>query len=1039
MKKFLIFLVAIITTVCIGVTFYQFAKNNEVIKIDAKTVYINYGETLSLTDIGFSRKDASKETTINFNAGGDEVTSIIKYDELTSCYVPTNKGGSTTIKITTSNRKYKSFSIDVVVGIGSEENPYYISTEEQLFNITNEHVNDNSHFKLVNDIELTEKHTPIGFVNNTYSEFNGKFNGDYHTISNLNIGGCDYVGLFSILAANSEVYNLNIDSANIEGAFVNAGAVAGICYGNINKVVVSNPNISNTKITSNTGAVVGLLQTDNLNNITAGILRTSAYTTSGTKITARGNLGGIAGTVDSAVIHACHTNLDLNSVGGSSTGGLVGTLNVNPDTYIRESYSISKIKANLNVGNIIGKIQLAPKTKLDSITKELVLVGLYFDKDLNSLSGVGSDVNKFATASNFAINGKSKSELLTKNTYVYYINSNNDVVYWDKVWYLVNGEYPTLTFVNKFDDVVLEGTQIPTTPDNPSTPDISNPDSPNTSTIVISNKTELLNAFQSSNQVNGNYILNADIDLGGINWIPVRFSGTFKSSGNKNYVISNFKIVGSNLLYAGFFYNLSSSTISNITFSNVQLTSATDMETVGIVVGHIRGNVVIKNVDVVNSEINTNTKYAGGIAGYVGNVVTKIEKCNIQNLAINEKALNVGGICGYSSKETYIISCKVKNSNNLKGVDRVGGIAAVNYGTIYDSSFAGNIQSVYISDYAYFGGLVGINYSDITNSTSYAKIEVANTSSTSGASYFVGGLAGYNMGSLVNCSAYSDQINANNSTNTVYLAGLTGYNTGTIKLCMADILNIGSTNNSIYSAGLSVFNYGGNIFGCYMFGNLTGYSVAGLVRINTNDGLIDSCMVGNKIDNPSDSDKAIFKGVYVAGLVHEISSGEISNCLVSAKLTSTNNNGWTAGFAGFMPYTNGKFGTISHCISNVTFSKDGVGSSYLDIVQDGLMKKARTTGTISQSVILNDYNKDKIVISEYSKFLWKTQKPGSNSNYVIKSLAEMQTIATYLEPNNCNFNIGVSIGNYKWIHVSNSQLPIPSAMIDIFGYDIIGL
>ena len=41
--------------------------------------------------------------------------------------------------------------------------------------------------------------------------------------------------------------------------------------------------------------------------------------------------------------------------------------------------------------------------------------------------------------------------------------------------------------------------------------------------------------------------------------------------------------------------------------------------------GYIRGNVIIKNVDVINSTINCVTKYAGGIVGYISNIV-KIEK-----------------------------------------------------------------------------------------------------------------------------------------------------------------------------------------------------------------------------------------------------------------------------------------------------------------------------------------------------------------------------------------------------------------------------
>ena len=183
MKKFLIVLVSIIALVCIGMTFYQFAKNDEVIKVNTSTIYLNYGDTLSLDDIGFSRQEPNKDTEINFNAGGDAVTSIIKYDEIQKCYIPTEKGGSTTIEITTTNRKYKKFAIDVVVGTGTEENPFYISNETQLFNIGSQYPID-AYYRLVNDIEITSSHTPIGLIDGKYYEFVGNFDGNFKTISN---------------------------------------------------------------------------------------------------------------------------------------------------------------------------------------------------------------------------------------------------------------------------------------------------------------------------------------------------------------------------------------------------------------------------------------------------------------------------------------------------------------------------------------------------------------------------------------------------------------------------------------------------------------------------------------------------------------------------------------------------------------------------------------------------------------------------------------------------------------------------------------
>ena len=1020
MKKFLIFLVAIISTVCIGVTFYQFAKNDEVIKFNTQTVYINYGDKLSLDDLGFSRKEINKQTKIDFNAGGDEVTSIIKYDAVTNSYIPTSKGGATTIKITTTNRKYKSFNIDVFVGVGSEEFPYYISNEQQLFDVTNAHIDDEACFKIVNDINLTQTHTPIGLIDNKYREFTGKLNGDYHTISNLQLESCDYAGLIAIMGATSEVYNLNIENANIEGEFINVGAIAGKCYGTINKVIVSNANIVNAKEGGNTGAVVGLLETDSINSVPASILRTFAYTDQNKVISAKGNLGGLAGQIKSANIRACHTSLNLINTSTYATGGLVGNLMVDSNTYIYESYSISNIQTENIAGNIAGEIVLNENTTLNDITKELVLVGLYYDNTLNNFAGVGSDLNSISTTTTFAINGKSTTAMKIKDTYIYYITTENDIIYWDKVWYLVDGSYPTLTFTTTFNDIELDTEQ------NATNPDISNPETPNATAVVISNKQQLLDIFQSAATVSGNYILNANIDLEGIVWTPVNFSGTFKSSEKCNYTISNFTIVDNDFKYVGFFSTLTNATISNITFNNITLTTNKTVETAAIVVGHIRGNVIIDNVDAISVSISASTKYAGGFAGYVSGIA-KLNKCNIQTLTINETALNVGGIVGYSSSDCYVISCKLKNVNNLYGVDRIGGISAVNYGTIYDCSVNGNIVSSETSSAGYFGGLVGVNYGEVIACSTFAEISVTNNSSET--QYYVGGLGGYNLGNFTECSAYADNYSVNTSSGIVYIAGLTGYNSGNLKLCVADVLQIGSVNKHIYVAGLSVFNYGGNIYGCFAFADLAGEQVSGLVRTNTNEGTIDSCVVGK-----NETSRATYSGVYITSFAYEISSGTISNSLVNANLNCTNNDGWMAGFAGFMPCNKDKFGTISYSIANISFG--GVGTKYLEIAGEGLMKSKRTTGTITNCIISSDANTADVVVSEYTKAIRGNKKPGSESNYVIATTEQLKQIETYTNPNTTNFDISAGLNSYKWLYI-NGSYPIPRTYLEVFGSDIL--
>lgn len=1036
MKKFLIFLVTTIVAVCIGMTFYQFAKNDEVIKVDTQTIYVNYGDKLSLDDIGFSRKDASKDTKINFNAGGDEVTSIIQYDPVTQCYIPTKKGGATTIKISTTNRKYKTLTVDVVVGVGTEENPFYISTEDQLFNIGN--VYDlGSCFELVNDIEVKESHLPIGLIDGKYNEFTGVFNGGYHTISNLKIETCDNAGLFATLASNSSVYNLNISNAVLEGSFLNVGTLAGICYGNINKIVIANSTINNTRASSNTGAVVGALLTDKTKNITASMLRTAAYTDQNNTITAKGNLGGLAGLADSAVIHACYTNLNLiNTI--KITGGLVGHLIVDSKTYIYESYSISTIKSIGSSGNIVGKISISSTADLNSINQELVLVGLYYDNTLNTFSGVGEDSCNFETVTNFAITGKTTAELKSKSTYIYYIKGSNDVMYWDDVWSLVDGQFPTLTFVSKFDEVKLENEGNTTAP-SPETPDISNPDitdpeSPSKDTSAISTKQDLIDVFQAGKTVTGKYVLSNDIDLEGMTWNPINFAGKFVSDNDRFYTISNFKIASSSR-YVGFFSALSSAHIENIKFKNVKIPNEKSVESAGIVVGYISGNTTIKGVDVSNSSISAAAKYVGGIAGYVGKSVVSISNCLADDISMGTSSLNVGGIAGYIGENTTIKSSNVQ-SGALRGINRIGGIVAVNNGSITSCSSGGIIKSSSASsDVGYFGGLCAVNKATVSQSMTTMEISVLNnTDKTLNIYYYVGGLCGYNIGTLSYCSAYSDQISGNNASSATHIGGLVGYNKGTIEYCLIKSDIIGETRANIYTGGLASYNYGGNIYGCCaLIKNLNGYVVAGLVRVNTNKGTVDSCTsAGSTLLSRSN-----YTGFHVAAFTYDMVSGTISNCIVMSNLNCSYDSGWVAGFAGYMPYSNGTFGTITTCISDV--SLNGEGDKFLDLVQDGLMKKERTTGTIANCVLSQDAVVEGVIPSSYdNKFIfWGTATPGSGSYYIVANSKEMTNIETYLDTKKCSFDIIAGDLDSKWIYYNTSRLPMPRAIEKIFN-DIAG-
>ena len=62
------------------------------------------------------------------------------------------------------------------------------------------------------DLDMTEFQTEFNPIGNKKVQYGGKFDGQGHTISNLNITGKDNVGLFGMVGAGVEIQNLNLDA-----------------------------------------------------------------------------------------------------------------------------------------------------------------------------------------------------------------------------------------------------------------------------------------------------------------------------------------------------------------------------------------------------------------------------------------------------------------------------------------------------------------------------------------------------------------------------------------------------------------------------------------------------------------------------------------------------------------------------------------------------------------------------------------------------------------------------------------------------------
>ena len=256
-------------------------------------------------------------------------------------------------------------------------------------------------------------------------------------------------------------------------------------------------------------------------------------------------------------------------------------------------------------------------------------------------------------------------------------------------------------------------------------------------TIVISTAEEL-EMLQGQTLVLS-YELNADIDLGGMEWTPVAiFCGTFDGNG---YTISNFKIT-TGRTYVGLF-------------------------------GYNGG--VIENLGVENFTVKVSYSgnvYAGGLVGYNSGDITNCYATGDVSATSSGSYAYASGLVGYNSGDitnsyaTGNVSATSTSSHSGSNAYAGGLVGENDGGSIFNSYATGDVSATSTSSgyyaSAYAGGLVGHNYDwgSITNSYATGNVSATVTStSTSTSSYaYAGGLVGSNSsGDITNCYRYSGQ------------------------------------------------------------------------------------------------------------------------------------------------------------------------------------------------------------------------------------------------------------------------------------------
>lgn len=868
MKKFLIYLVSIVVVVCLGLTTYYFMRNDETINFKTKEIYCNAGDIITLKQLGYTRVKADKDTKINYNAGGETVTSHVAYDSEKGYYIVGQNGGDVTLIIKTSNKRFPEFKVIVHIGNGEEASPYYIDDEEALSKIGRNYGLD-KHYILRNDIKVSNAFKTIGYdlENEVWAGFSGNFNGNGYTISGLKLSPTDTenVGLFSTINTEAVVKNLRVLDSEITGSFRNAGVLAGIIEGSVSRVCVENSKVSNSAVNGKTGALAGLVTSKMLT--TSKAVNVQLITSGENAI-----VGGLVGEINRSAVMACYslrTTITANE--NAVVGGFVGSFVIGTDKgTIQQSYADSTCE-NSNFGTFIGSINQADNFDVNNAVMLKYLVGnkaVGTNNVVNSVNVDKKDGENFfvefedVTNAYYLISAyETEDELISRTEHIFYAYSPSNKVYWDtNIWAISGIQFPD------FKDNSLAPTGID-----------SQYFARNLNTLFVFDASDIVSANSK------NFILQKNITLPA-DWVAKDI---------ENCVITG---NGYTITFSGdysLFNNVKESTISDLNLVNVTANGVNGAVANSIEAESSAFVSKIENVNVTYVGTTNGAETFGGLVGTAKNAI--INNCSVTGLNLNgESQVTAGGLVGKLDSST-VSNCSVNSTVSAK--QKVGGFVGENTnGTV--TSVSGNVNVQYssqISAEAFVGGLVAQNNGLVNNSNVNVVISVSNASSKVN----VGGVAGVNNGTIETITISGEGITLSGDFNSVVaMGGVAAINNNKISNTNVLINRIGGVAGETISyragkqdiaGGVAVYNSAANskiskvVVSSDIYGNIAAGVVAYMQNSessNVSEVLVAKLNLGTK----QISDNTIKGDLYVAGVCFDLRLGTIENIQTSSNI-----------------------------------------------------------------------------------------------------------------------------------------------------------
>ncbi len=840
-KKFLLYVVVIITILFLGFTVYYIAKNDETISLTLKkedSMYINEGESFGLP-IKWTKP--YKDTKMSVEIGNK---NILSYSEESKMFTGID-GGFTSVTISTTNKNFGPFVFEVLVGDGELGSPFMIKSAEELAKIGSDaKFTSTKYYALANDINIEEIYVENNKVWNPLPAFSGNFNGNGYIIYNLNVANSTSGGLFSEITSAGVVENVKFSNVKINGEYDAVGTVAGTNSGLVGKVEVISGQITNNKQTGITGGVVGI----NKYNASPAYVNMCASTLS---FVANGIVGGLVGkNISSVVLNSASIVNEINATSQEVVfGGIVGE---NASTYAEQEeryYPCAVVKSYAVVNKTTGEsctcgavIGFNNDSNNDNAMFYNKFENIIYAMDANvSIEAIGSGVDKINNTVKAQITGKTKDALLNQTTYV---NFN-----FDNVWAKQATSYAMPNFLGSYESVYIKGMSDEVTPKDfgliEFLKEIKSTNSQgNVVTYLISSENILdIPAEQVHTDENG--VTTITYDLKGESWATIAPS---KESPLQASIIiedgiickiTNFKIEGDNSSFFG--YVSGNTKISNLVFADNIIVNSTNAEATAIVATALLNGATLDNIKVRNySQFKAISKNVGIICadnyGTISNCSVNSE--GIVNISpLSEQEVAMGGIVGNNAglvngSVVENVKLEINTTTISNGNLNIGGVAGVSSAIIKNSGVNAFTLTTSNSGTMYVGGIVGyISAGEALVEKSYSKATIS--LSMSSQNEYLAGVAGYVGGgaTIYGCAYVNGTLRAYN------VAGLVGINNGTISISYND----GTLHGNIVG-GLTNKCYSG-ISNCYTLSTLEGDNkksvVSGITSFVGPDCLID--------------------------------------------------------------------------------------------------------------------------------------------------------------------------------------------------------